>query len=130
MKVEIFALCDAATESQGKLNLLGTFDQLVAGSVPVVHPACAVAIRIRFEVQEAVEHQIRLHMVDPDGQLFMKSMGASIRPRFGGDVSSAAVNLILQLQRIKFDLFADYALRLEVDDEEVASLPLRVASLR
>ena len=39
MKVEIFALCDAATESQGKLNLLGTFDQLVAGSVPVVHPS-------------------------------------------------------------------------------------------
>ena len=69
-------------------------------------------------------------MATSDGQPFMKSMGASIRPRFGGDVSSAAVNLILQLQRIKFDLFADYALRLEVDDEEVASLPLRVASLR
>ena len=28
MKVEVFALCDAATESQGKLNILGTFDRL------------------------------------------------------------------------------------------------------
>ena len=58
MKVEVFALCDAATESQGKLNLLGTFDRLVAKQLPVVHPACAVAIRLRFDTMEVAAHHV------------------------------------------------------------------------
>ena len=29
MNIEIFALCDAATESEGKVSLLGAFDSLV-----------------------------------------------------------------------------------------------------
>ena len=130
MKIEVFALCDAATESHGKLNVIGTFDQLVAATLPVIHPACAVALRIRFDVHEAVEHCIRLRMVDPDGQPFMKEMEASVRPRFGEDVSSTAINLILNMQRIKFDAFADYALLLEVNKVEEASLPLRVVALK
>ena len=130
MKIEVFALCDAATESHGKLNVLGTFDQLVAARLPVIHPVCAVALRIRFDVHEAVEHRICLRMVDPDGQPFMKEMEASVRPRFGEDVSSTAINLILNMQRIKFDAFADYALLLEVNKVEEASLPLRVVALK
>ena len=93
MKIEVFALCDAATESHGKLNVLGTFDQLVAARLPVIHPACAVALRIRFDVHEAIEHRIRLRMVDPDGQPFIKEMEASIRPRFGEDVSLSLIHI-------------------------------------
>ena len=130
MKIEVFTLCDAATESHGKLNVLGTFDQLVAAKLPVIHPACAVALRIRFDVHEAIEHRIRLRMLDPDGQPFMKEMETSVRPRFGEDVSSTAINLILNIQRIKFDSFADYALLLEVNKVEEASLPLRVVALK
>ena len=130
MKLEVFALCDAAAESHGRLNVLGTFDQLVAVRLPVIHPACAVALRIRFDVHEAAEHRIRLRMVDADGQPFMKEMDASIRPRFGEDVSSTAINLILNMQRIKFDAFADYALILEVNNVEEAFLPLRVVAIK
>jgi hypothetical protein len=69
-------------------------------------------------------------MVDADGHPFMKEMDASIRPRFGEDVSSTAINLILNMQRIKFDAFADYALILEVNHVEEAFLPLRVVALK
>ena len=130
MKIEVFALCDAATESHGKLNVLGTFDQLVAARLPVIHPACAVALRIRFDAHEAIEHRIRLRMLDPDGQPFMKEMETSVRPRFREDLSSTAINLILNMQRIKFDAFADYALLLELNGVEEASLPLRVVALK
>jgi hypothetical protein len=30
MNLELFALCDAATEAGGKLNLLGAFDAIVS----------------------------------------------------------------------------------------------------
>ena len=127
MKVEVFALCDAATESQGKLNLLGTFDRLVAKQLPVVHPACAVAIRLRFDTMEVAAHQVRMIMVDTDGKTIFDGMHASIHPRIPSGLSSVAVNLIMQIQRLKFEAFGEYALHLEVDHQIVATLPLTVA---
>jgi len=49
MQLEIFTLCDAATEHAGKLNIIGTFDVLRAAITPITHPQCAIAGRLRFE---------------------------------------------------------------------------------
>ena len=50
MKVEILTLCDAATtDAAGKLNILGSFDGLNAKQAPVMHPQCALALKLRFE---------------------------------------------------------------------------------
>src|SRR2546425_8041034 len=38
MHVQIAALCDAATDYNGKLNLLGTFDTVLTQQMPAVHP--------------------------------------------------------------------------------------------
>ena len=56
MKVEVFCLCDAATDNRGKLNILGTFDQIYSSKMPVVHPACAIALRMRFNKMEEGVH--------------------------------------------------------------------------
>jgi hypothetical protein len=127
MKVEVFALCDAATENQGKLNILGTFDRLIAKQLPVVHPSCAVAIRLRFDTMEATAHQVRILMVDADGKAIFDGMNAAIHPRIPNELSSVAVNLIMHIQRLKFEAFVEYALHLEVDHQIVATLPLTVA---
>jgi len=42
MNIEIIALCDAATDQQGKLNILGAFDTVFTKSLPTVHTQCAV----------------------------------------------------------------------------------------
>ena len=34
MNIEAFLLCDAATDQQGKLNILGAFDNLYAKKIP------------------------------------------------------------------------------------------------
>ncbi|WP_407992464.1 DUF6941 family protein, partial [Pontiella sp.] len=66
MKIEVFALCDAATDNHGKLNILGTFDQIYAARVPVSHPACAIALRLRFDKMEEGVHSVKLQLVNPD----------------------------------------------------------------
>jgi hypothetical protein len=48
MNIEVYSLCDAATNDTGKLNLLGSFDTIRAKDMPVVHPQCSVALRVRF----------------------------------------------------------------------------------
>ena len=129
MKVEVFALCDAATDNQGKLNLLGTFDQIYAAKMPVVHPACAIALRIRFDKMEEGIHKVNIQLVNPDGIPVFQPMEGEVKPRMAEDVGSAAVNLILNFQHIKFEEYADYQINLTIDNISMASLPLRVREL-
>ena len=124
MKVEIFALCDAATDQRGKLNILGTFDQLYAPRVPVIHPASSLAIRMRFDKIEEGEHQIHIDLVDPDGQAVIQPMEGKIEARMAPEMESVAINLVLNMHRLKLDTFADYQFNLAVDGKNVASLPL------
>ena len=129
MKLEIFSLCDAATDNQGKLNILGTFDQIYAAKMPVVHPACAIAMRLRFDKMEEGIHRVNLQLVNPDGKPVFRPMEGEVNPRMAEDVESVAVNLILNFQHIKFDEFADYQITLAIDDVGMAVLPLRVREM-
>ena len=129
MRIEVFALCDAATNSHGKLNILGTFDQIFAPQLPVPHPSFAIALRIRFGKMEEGVHDVQLQLVDPDGHPVLKPMHGQVHPRMAPDVESVAVNLILNFHNIEFDTFADYQINLDVDGVAVASLPLRVRQI-
>ena len=129
MKIEVFALCDAATDNQGKLNILGTFDQIYAAKMPVVHPACAIALRLRFDKMEEGAHKVNLQLVNPDGIPVFQPMEGEVNPRMADDVGSVAVNLILNFQHVKFSEFADYQVTLAMDDVAMATLPLRVREM-
>ena len=129
MKLEIFSLCDAATDNQGKLNILGTFDQIYAAKMPVVHPACAIAMRLRFDKMEEGVHRVNLQLVNPDGIPVFRPMEGEVNPRMAEDVESMAVNLILNFQHIKFEQYADYQINLAIDDVGMAVLPLRVREM-
>lgn len=129
MKIEVFALCDAATDNQGKLNILGTFDQIYAAKMPVIHPACAIALRLRFDKMEEGSHRVDLQLVNPDGIPVFQPMVGELNPRMGEDIGSVAVNLILNFQHVKFEEYADYQINLAIDDVAMASLPLRVREL-
>jgi hypothetical protein len=129
MKIEIFSLCDAATDNQGKLNILGTFDQIYAAKMPVVHPACAIAMRLRFDKMEEGIHRVNLQLVNPDGIPVFRPMEGEVNPRMAEDVESVAVNLILNFQHIKFEEYADYQITLAIDDVGMAVLPLRVREM-
>jgi hypothetical protein len=129
MKIEVFALCDAATDNRGKLNLLGTFDQIYAAKLPVIHPACAIALRLRFDKMEEGIHKVKLQLVNPDGIPVFQAMEGEVNARMAEEVGSVAVNLILNFQHIKFEEFADYQINLMIDDVAMASLPLRVCEM-
>ena len=84
------------TENRGKPNILGTFDQIYAAKMPVVHPACAIALRIRFDKMEEGAHKVNLQLVDPDGRAVFQPMEGEVRPRMAEDVGSVAVNLMFE----------------------------------
>ena len=126
MNCEVFSLCDAATDTGGKLNMLGAFDSIVVTSLPAVHPHCAIALRLRFGRLEEGEHKIRISVIDEDGKAIVPNLDAGINVAFRGPEQSVAANLIMNLQRIKFDKEGDYSIDLAVDNRDERSLPLSV----
>jgi hypothetical protein len=127
MKVEIFTLCDAATvDAAGKLNILGSFDRLNAREAPVIHPQCALAIKLRFERVEEGQKQLRIAFVDQDGAAFMQNLDATAEVRFHGDDPSITVSLALNIQQLRLPRFDEYSIDLAVDGRQEASIPLFV----
>ncbi len=126
MNIEAFLLCDAATDQQGKLNVLGAFDNIFAKKVPTMHPACAIAARIRFEKIEEGSHTIRIHIIDEDGKPIGPKLEGNVNVRIGDDVGSTATNIVLNIQRLKFEKYGQYRIDLAIDNQIMGSLPFHV----
>ncbi|MFM7102155.1 MAG: DUF6941 family protein [Verrucomicrobiota bacterium] len=126
MKLELFCICDAATEAGGKLNILGAFDRLWAREAPIVFNYCAVAARVRFSRIEEGLHRLRVSFADEDGHLVIPTMDSGIEIRFAGQDDSIPINLIVSLPQLRLAKFGDYAIDLAVDSNHLGSLPLLV----
>jgi hypothetical protein len=127
MKVEIFTLCDAATlDAGGKLNILGSFDRLNAREVPIVHPHCTLAIKLRFERVEEGQKRLRIAFVAQDGAAIMQNLDVTTEVRFQGDDPSATISVALNIQQLRLPKFDEYSIDLAVDGRQEASIPLFV----
>ena len=130
MKVEIFALCDAATvDMAGKLNILGTFDCINSHQSPIVHPLCAVAMKCRFTKVEEGQKRFRISVIDSDGRLIMPSLDAQTQIHIPPDSSTATAQFVLVMPQIKLPNFGEYSIDLAVDGRQEASIPLYVKQI-
>jgi len=126
MHTEVFALCDAATDNAGKLNILGSFDTLFTNATPAKHPACAVAIRLRFIQEEEGHHKIHLVIIDEDGGQVVPPLNGSIHVKVNPGYSTASMNLIVNFQGLEIKRYGEHRVEFRVDDRVIATLPLYV----
>lgn len=126
MNVEAFIMCDAATQSGGKLNILGAFDTIYARGMPMTHPHCAVALRIRFSRLEQGEYPIRINLIDADGHHVIPPLDGRTLVAIDEDRDSAVTNLILNINGMVFQSYGRYAVDLSIGGRQVASIPLHV----
>lgn len=126
MIVEIASICDAATANGvgGRLNILGSFDRIFS-KFPLVIPQCAAAFRVRYQRAEAGVHKLVLSIEDVCGHPIVPGMESNLtfEPVAKG-FDTAAMNLILNMQRLKIERPDKYIVRLIIDEEEYAALPL------
>ena len=128
MNIEIAAICDAATANDigGRMNILGAFDRIFA-KFPLVIPQCSAAFRLRYQRSEAGSHQLNLSIEDVIGHPIVPPMQSEIQlQEVAQGFDTAAVNMILNMQRLQFARPDKYIVRLFADNEELAALPLYV----
>jgi hypothetical protein len=110
----------------GKLNILGAFDGIFAAQMPCKHPACTIAVRVRFERIEDGDHKIRVQIIDRDGKPLGPKLDGNISVRFRDDSDSSVVNLVLNIQGLEFKAFGRYRIDLAIDGQMRGSLPFDV----
>jgi hypothetical protein len=133
MQILTACLCDSAADYQGKLCILGAFDTIAPPQVPVVHPACALALRFISRAGDEGAHQIRLALIDSDGRDLLPPGSIKIDfnlPPLADNVFFASHNVVLNLQGLPLSAFAAYSFDVYVDGEIATRVPLQVVKLK
>ena len=126
MNIQVAVLCDAATEDNGKLNLLGSFDTIYAPLLPAVHPQCAVALRVTFMSGDEGARQLMLNFVNADGRAIMPPIEIPVAVALPDDVHFLTRNFIVNIQQLKFAEAGLYSVDVRLDDKSQAGIPLLV----
>ena len=126
MNIQVAVLCDAATNDNEKLNLLGAFDTIYAQQLPAVHPQCAVALRLTFTPGDEGPHQITLNFVNADGRAIMPPMDLPATITIPDDAHFVTRNFIVNIQQLKFNEAGMFSLDILLDGQSQANIPLLI----
>jgi hypothetical protein len=126
MDIEVFTLCEAAADYQGRLNILGIFDTIFSPNIPAAHPHCAIAIRLRFRKAEEGKHSLVIRIVDQDGKTTIWDLSGDFTISFSENDFFGAINLVANLNDFTFNRYGEYNINLVVDSQAVSTLPFRV----
>jgi hypothetical protein len=129
MNIQVATLCDAATDDNGKLNLLGAFDTIFAPQLPAVHPQCAVALRVTFMSGDEGERKLKLNFVDADGKSIMPPIEIPVAVALPDDAHFLTRNFIVNIQGLKFPEAGLYSVDVRLDDKSQAAIPLQIKHL-
>src|SRR6185369_4714003 len=127
MNIQVAVLCDAATDDNGKLNLLGAFDTIYTQQLPAVHPQCSIALRVTFSHEDEGEHKLRLDFVDADGRSIVPGViPIPVNLVLPSDSHFGTRNFIVNIQQLKFENPGLYSIDVSSDGQPQASIPLLV----
>jgi Family of unknown function (DUF6941) len=129
MNLQVAVLCDAATDDNGKLNLLGAFDTIFTPQLPAVHPQCAVALRVAFMPGDEGARKLKLNFVNADGHAIMPPIEIPVTVTLPDDAHFLTRNFIVNIQQLKFAEDGLYSVDVALDDKSEASIPLSVKLL-
>lgn len=131
MEVKLAVLADYANVSQdGKLNIMGIFQEINAPSLPF--PLPQMYLVLTFEAGPAEfgsEKQLRVVLVDSDGNERMSLEGQVKVPRPLRRGAPAYINEAIGLAGVPFDKAGDYHFAVLVGGETKETVPLHVNDL-
>ncbi|MFP6880550.1 MAG: hypothetical protein VCA34_06355 [Roseibacillus sp.] len=133
MDIQIATLCDFAADYNGKMVISGTFDALAAKAIPVVHPHCALAMRICLLPEDTGNHTMTINIIDEDGNSIDKNkmpIKAEMPVQVPDEVPFLTRNLVLNFQGLRFPSAGVYSVDIALDGELVMRLPMRIVQVQ
>ena len=127
MEVALALLADYANVTrEGKLNLLGLFEQINAPRLPWTHPHMQLVLS--FEATPAEwdsSKKIEIKLLDADGNSKL-NLSSDLKIPRGQSGRNVSINSIIAINNLKFDVAGDYAFHVLIGEDDKKTLPLRV----
>jgi hypothetical protein len=131
MRVDLALLADYAevTQRGGKLVVCGIFDRITLADLDAVHPHMALALKLACDPGEGAVHHLSVRLVDPDGADVVSPMEGDVEVKGEAD-GDASVNLILDLNLVKFGAAGPHSFDVFLDGKLERQVPLTVERLK
>ena len=128
MDVTLAALADSANISQeGKLNILGEFNQIQAPSVPALHSSMSLVLRLEAgPVEYGQEKSLEVRLVDADGKSVLNVGTGKVIVPHAASGKRARMVTVMNLQNTVLSSYGDYAFVVLVNGDEKATVPLEL----
>jgi hypothetical protein len=127
MQVDFAFLCDAATESGGKVHALGIgFERITVRSLPVIHPRAMAVVRFAFTRGDEGAHAFRVRVSDSDGQDVAPPVEGQVNLAVGEDDSGGKANMIVDLVQMELRAHGPHEVTVSIDGRAFVSLPFEV----
>ncbi|MCD8312555.1 MAG: hypothetical protein LUC24_00155 [Bacteroidales bacterium] len=122
MKVEIATLCKYASDHNGSLTIVDTFDRLFADKFPFKTDFCFV-FRVNVEGLPVGSHKICLDIADNRNET-SKIFGGQYNFAMKDNIEN--VNCAANLKGLVFDAAGQYDIRVSFDDETIITHPFKL----
>ncbi len=120
-KVNFVHLCEYASLSDGKLNVLGVFEGLTSPGFPIIFPQLYVVTNLTFLETSEEEVTQEIQILSPNGDVVSKYPVS-----FPVMESNKRIGTIGQLNNVSFKEAGQYKLKVFIDGIEVKSEDLQI----
>lgn len=113
MKLNLAIACDdALVRPDGKLDVVGIFNELAAPGFPAAQDRMTVVFVMEWEPHEAGRQPLRADLVDDAGTMILTIQGHTDVEARGPDRAPAQTRVIMPLERVIFPRSGRYTFRL------------------
>jgi hypothetical protein len=128
MEITLAVLADfASVSAQGKLNVMGIWDQINARQMPAGVLAPYLVMHIEGDITEVeTPRQLRISLVDADGQQLLAAEQKVTISRPAESGVTPSFNVISRFPTLQFPRPGQYKFAVLIDNDHKRDIPLRV----
>lgn len=120
MILKLSAVCEVARERpDGRLDLVGVFDELSAPGFPAVQERMTVVFLVEWAADESGRQPLRADMIDESGRKILTIQGHTDVEARGADRAPAQTRLIMPVEKVVFPSPGRYRFQLVAGGDAV-----------
>lgn len=125
-KLNFLHVCDYASIGDGgKLNILGTFENIFSGNTPVTHPQLYIVSNVSIKKSGNYKQFVKI-IRDRDNQEIIRPLEFALSINQLPPTGEAKFGVIGQINNIKFEEFGEYSVQVFIDEEKVGETKINL----